>query len=194
MRRRQGVGEMGDHAGDGAGGRPGDPAGDLPSVDGDHRADDRLADRPGDQLAAHVGERRPSGQAAWRARVSASMRSRAVGWRLAVPAVCVAAGLLATTSMINANGTDLRGGRHTDLIGLVSEQRGDVQDLRRTVRGLQDQVDTLTEEVPGQPLQLTHQLAEMAGPAGLEALSGPGVVVTLDDAPRDQPGTDDIDP
>ena len=30
--------------------------------------------------------------------------------------------------------------------------------------------------------------------AGLDALQGPGLVVTLDDAPRDQPGTDGIDP
>jgi uncharacterized protein YlxW (UPF0749 family) len=144
-----------------------------------------------------MGDRRrpPDGPLSWRARVAASMNTRPAGWRLAVPAVCVCAGLLATTSMINANGTDLRGGRHTDLIGLVGEQRGEVQNLRRTVRGLQSQVDNLTEQVPGgQSSQLTSRLAEMTPPAGLDVLDGPGVVAILDDAPRDEPGTGDIDP
>jgi uncharacterized protein YlxW (UPF0749 family) len=123
------------------------------------------------------------------------MRGRPLGWRLSVPVACACAGLLATTSMINANGTDLRGGRHTDLIGLVSEQRSEVQDLRRTIRGLQSQVDALTRQVPGgQSSQLTRQLAAIAGPAGLEGLQGPGLVITLDDAPLDQQGSGDIDP
>ncbi|MGI8434213.1 MAG: hypothetical protein ACR2LE_05680 [Nocardioidaceae bacterium] len=59
---------------------------------------------------------------------------------MTVPVVCVCAGLLATTSMINARGTDLRAGRHTDLIGLVSEQRGDFGRLRRTMHALQANV------------------------------------------------------
>jgi uncharacterized protein YlxW (UPF0749 family) len=123
------------------------------------------------------------------------MSARPLRWRLAVPAVCVCAGLLAMTSLINANGTDLRGGRHTDLIGLVGEQRGDVQDLRRTVRGLQAQVDTLSQQVPGgQPSRLAGELASIGDAAGLDPLAGPGVVVVLNDAPRDQPGTDGIDP
>ena len=131
----------------------------------------------------------------WHARVASSMRSRPVGWRLGVPAVCVCAGLLAMTSMINAHGTDLRGGRHTDLIGLVGEQRSEVQDLRRTVRGLQSQVDALSEQVPGgQSSQLTHQLDAIAAPAGLDELQGPGLVISLNDAPRNEPATGDVDP
>jgi uncharacterized protein YlxW (UPF0749 family) len=123
------------------------------------------------------------------------MRSRPIGWRVAVPVVCVCAGLLATTSMINANGTDLRGGRHTDLIGLVSEQRSDVQDLRRTIRGLQSQVDALSSQVPGgQSSKLARQLKAIASPAGFDELRGPGLVITLDDAPRDEQANGDIDP
>jgi uncharacterized protein YlxW (UPF0749 family) len=131
----------------------------------------------------------------WRARVAGSMRNRSLAWRLSVPVACACAGLLATTSMINANGTDLRGGRHSDLIGLVSEQRSDVQDLRRTVRSLQSQVDALSTQIPGgQSSRLTRELAAMAAPAGLEPLTGPGIVIALDDAPLGQPGADDIDP
>jgi uncharacterized protein YlxW (UPF0749 family) len=128
-------------------------------------------------------------------RASGGPGRRSIVWRVSVPVAFACAGLLATTSMINANGTDLRGGRHSDLIGLVSEQRGEVQDLRRTVRGLQSQVDALTKEVPGgQSSKLTRALAAAAGPAGLHRLTGPGVVVVLDDAPLDQAGAGDIDP
>jgi uncharacterized protein YlxW (UPF0749 family) len=123
------------------------------------------------------------------------MRRRPLAWRLSVPVACACAGLLATTSMINANGTDLRGGRHTDLIGLVSEQRSEVQGLRRTIRSLQSQVDALSKQVPGrQSSQLTRQLEAIAAPAGLDQLQGPGLVIALDDAPLDQPGSGDIDP
>jgi uncharacterized protein YlxW (UPF0749 family) len=144
-----------------------------------------------------MGDPRESGggPTPWRARVAASMRSRSLAWRLSVPVACACAGLLATTSMINANGTDLRGGRHSDLIGLVSEQRSEVQDLRRTVRGLQGQVDALSTQVPGgQSSRLTRELAAMSGPAGLEPLSGPGIVIALDDAPLGEADSGDIDP
>jgi uncharacterized protein YlxW (UPF0749 family) len=134
----------------------------------------------------------PSGRGA---RLTAWIRSKPLGWRLSVPIVCACAGLLATTSMINARGTDLRGGRHTDLIGVVSEQRSSVQDLRRSVRSMQAQVDALATQVGGTKLDvLRDQLGELEPGAGLSELSGPGLVVTLDDAPLHQPGTDDIDP
>ena len=111
-----------------------------------------------------------------------------------VPVACACAGLLATTSMINARGTDLRGGRHTDLIGIVGEQRQSVQDLRREMDALQAQVDDLANQVGGTKIdEFRRQLDELSIPAGLSALEGPGLVVTLDDAPDDQPGADDID-
>jgi uncharacterized protein YlxW (UPF0749 family) len=95
------------------------------------------------------------------------------------------AGLLATTSMINARGTDLRGGRHSDVIGLVSGQRREVQDLRRQVRADQASVDALLRSVEGERTgQLHHLLGRLGVPAGLTPLSGDGVVVTLNDAPR----------
>jgi uncharacterized protein YlxW (UPF0749 family) len=97
--------------------------------------------------------------------------------------------------MINARGTDLRGGRHTDLIGIVSEQRSSVQDLRKSVRAIQAQVDALAAQVRGSKLdELRGQLEHLEPSAGLSELNGPGLVVALDDAPRHQPDTDDIDP
>ncbi len=128
----------------------------------------------------------------WRARTSSG---RPRGWRLGVPLICACAGLLAATSMINAQGTDLRGGRHTDLTGLLSEQTSAVADLRRTGQQLEDQVGVLAQQVSGTRIdQLRRQLAQLESPAGLKGLRGPGLVVALDDAPLDQPEIDGIDP
>ena len=120
---------------------------------------------------------------------------RPLWWRLCVPAVCALAGLLAATSMINARGTDLRGGRHSDLIGLVSQQRLAVEDLRAQVRTLQSGVDDLTRQVGGARTDLLHrQLVRLETPAGLDTVAGPGLVVSLDDAPLGEPVPDGTDP
>lgn len=115
-------------------------------------------------------------------------------WRLAVPAACACAGALAVTSMVNAKGTDLRPGRYTDLVGLVSEQRARVENLRRETDALQSDVDTLTQQVNGTRVdQVQRRIDRMGVPAGLRGLAGPGLRITLDDAPRDEPvpaGTD----
>jgi uncharacterized protein YlxW (UPF0749 family) len=121
-------------------------------------------------------------------------RGRPLAWRVAVPVVCALAGLLAATSMINARGTDLRGGRHTDLIGLVSAQRSEVQDLRRQVRSDQAAINALLQSVDGAKGKLHRQLAALGASAGLSALDGAGVAVSLDDAPRGEQVPEGTDP
>lgn len=121
--------------------------------------------------------------------------TRSWAWRLTVPAALACAGLLATASMINAHGTDLRAGRYTDLVGLVSEQRGQVHELHQQTRTLQSQVDTLAEQVSGMRVQrLQRQVNRLGVAAGTRALVGPGLVVTLNDAPRGQPVPPGTDP
>ncbi len=122
-------------------------------------------------------------------------RPRPLLWRLCVPAALACAGVLATTSMINARGTDLRGGRHTDLVGIVSEQRSRVEDLRRQTRDLQAEVDNLTQSMTAPHVErVQHRLNRLNAPAGLTGLAGPGLLVTLDDAPNDQPVPEGVDP
>jgi uncharacterized protein YlxW (UPF0749 family) len=112
-----------------------------------------------------------------------------------VPVACACAGLLATTSMINARGTDLRGGRHSDLTGVVADQSDQVQTLRSEAAAVQADIDELTKQVNGPQVdQINRRLDRLAAPAGVEALVGPGLVVTLDDAPRDQDVPDGTDP
>lgn len=120
---------------------------------------------------------------------------RSLAWRLSVPVALACAGLLATTSMFNARGTDLRAGRNTDLVGIVSEQRDRVEELDRQSRVVQQQVDELAEQVDGAEIdQVQRALDRLSIPAGMRGLVGPGLVVTLDDAPREQQLTGDIDP
>jgi uncharacterized protein YlxW (UPF0749 family) len=122
-------------------------------------------------------------------------RGKALRWKLAVPIAAACAGLLAITSMINARGTDLRGGRNTDLIGVVSEQRSDVRALQRDVQSLQANVDVLSESVQGTKInQLRRQVTAAEAAASVLPMRGPGLKVTLDDAPPDQPGLEDVNP
>ncbi len=120
---------------------------------------------------------------------------RQVFWRIALPVACACAGLLATTSMVNARGTDLRGGRHSDLVEIVGAQRDQAQQVRQDARVLQQQIDELTDEVDGARIEdLQREVDALAVPAGLSPVTGPGLVVTLDDAPRDQDLPEDTDP
>jgi uncharacterized protein YlxW (UPF0749 family) len=110
--------------------------------------------------------------------------SRGWGWRLAAPVAFVCAGLLAATSAINARGTDLRGGRDDSLIEIVSTERAKVESLLTQRDGLQQQVDALGQRINGDQTRLQQLLRRLEVPAGMRGLAGPGLVVTLDDAPR----------
>jgi uncharacterized protein YlxW (UPF0749 family) len=146
-------------------------------------------------MTGQHGHRANAERPGWRSRLSAAVRSRPLGWRIAVPVVCACAGLLAATSSINAAGTDLRGGRHIDVIGLVSEQRQNVQDLRSEVRSLQAGVDLLAGEVGGaRSTELTRSLHRLEPPAGISPVTGPGLIVSLDDAPLGEDVPDGTDP
>jgi uncharacterized protein YlxW (UPF0749 family) len=116
-------------------------------------------------------------------------------WRAGVLVAAACAGALAVTSMVNAQGTDLRPGRYTDLVGLVSEQRGRVEALRRETSALQATVDALTQQESGTRVDsVQRQLDRMGVPAGLRGLTGPGLTVTLNDAPRGESVPSGTDP
>ena len=97
--------------------------------------------------------------------------------------VCLVAGLLVVASAVNARGTDLRPGRNTDLVSLVQSQSRRNVELARTVSEVRAEVDAQTAaENSGSSLQ--QQLDRTSADAGFEAVSGPAVSVTLDDAPE----------
>jgi uncharacterized protein YlxW (UPF0749 family) len=108
-------------------------------------------------------------------------RRRPVG-RVLTGVICVLAALLVTISALNAQGTDLRPGRNTDLVSLVQSQSRRNADLTRQLTGLRQQVDQLAAGQQ-QGSDVAGRLARESRLAGLTPVTGPAVTVTLDDAP-----------
>jgi len=126
---------------------------------------------------------------AWRRRIVRVLgeryRQRSLLWRVLTPAVFLVAGLLFVTSSVSSAGTDLRPGRYDDLADLAADRSDRIAGLEQESTELQAQIDRLTQGLTGSELQqATAQLDALKGPAGLEPVEGPGVTVTLDDAPE----------
>ena len=113
-------------------------------------------------------------------------------WRGLVVFAAALAGLLFATSATTARGTDLRSSsgrtRLTDLIG--SQQRS-VEALDATAARLRAEVERATENATvgnSRLRELGEENDELGFPLGLAPVRGPGLSVTLDDAPRLGPG------
>ena len=105
-------------------------------------------------------------------------------WRLATPAVYVAAGVLLVTSAVTSRGTDLRSGRYDSLADLAQRETARVSALREDVASLRGEVEELSAGLDSDVLERLQRRADaLAGPAGLTAVRGPGLTVSLDDAP-----------
>jgi uncharacterized protein YlxW (UPF0749 family) len=111
---------------------------------------------------------------------------RLTGWRLLVPVVFILAGLLFATSAATAKGTDLRGGR-SNLAELIRRQQHSLEQQSRELTALQERVQSLTAAEGARDARVAEANAaaeSLLDPAGLKPVSGPGITVTLDDAPR----------
>lgn len=127
---------------------------------------------------------------ALRERTSRPPKSRPLYWRLLVPVVFGAAGMLFVTSAATAKGTDLRAGR-SDLGDLIRRQQHALQEQSRQLTALQQEVlrETASEASRDGRVAGAQAAADaLAGPAGLQEVTGPGITVALDDAPRPADG------
>lgn len=118
-----------------------------------------------------------------RARQRARNANRRASARLLTMMVCALAGGMIMVSGINARGTDLRPSRNTDLISLVQEQSRRNADLTQQITKLRREVDTLTTNQNSSFPDLTGDLRQSMSRAGMTAVKGPAVSVTLEDAP-----------
>jgi uncharacterized protein YlxW (UPF0749 family) len=109
-------------------------------------------------------------------------RNRSAWGRTATAVVCLFTGVLVMASALNARGTDLRPGRNTDLVSLVESQSRRNGDLARRLTTLREGVDRLAGAAQQDP-SLQPELERDTQAAGLRAVSGPAVTVTLADAP-----------
>ncbi|MFP5371550.1 MAG: DUF881 domain-containing protein [Actinomycetes bacterium] len=117
-------------------------------------------------------------------------------WTVLVPVVALLAGLLFATSGRTAQGTDLRAGETTELSELIRSRNGVVARQDQQLADLQRQVQRLTEQVAsrdGAVAAATSASAAGALSAALVPLTGPGVVITLDDAPQRPDGSLPVD-
>lgn len=127
-----------------------------------------------------------------RAHRRAAERMRLSGWKVAVPMAAALAGTLFVASAVSSGGTDLRSSG-TDLRSVVTEQAREVDALKSQVDDLQTEVDRLGAGVEDDAVRKLQQRIALVGrAAGLTAVTGPGLVVTLDDAPTDDV-SDDVD-
>jgi uncharacterized protein YlxW (UPF0749 family) len=135
----------------------------------------------------------PSRLPRWLTRVGRAMvwhratRDRpSLAWRLLAPAVFVAAGTLFVTSAVSSGGTDLRAERYDDLADLATQQSRELQRLQDQAAALTAEVDQLSETVRDVEVARAQRRADrLRGPAGLTPVRGPGVTITLKDAPED---------
>jgi uncharacterized protein YlxW (UPF0749 family) len=107
------------------------------------------------------------------------------GWRAVAVVVFVVAGGLFVTSSLDSGGLDLRASSVTDLDTVVRQQDERVGDLQARVATLTKEVDGLSAQVDD--AQVDRVLAEvdaLRGPASYDAVRGPAVTVSLDDAPK----------
>jgi uncharacterized protein YlxW (UPF0749 family) len=82
-------------------------------------------------------------------------------------------------SAINAQGTDLRPARNTDLVGLVQAQSRRNAELTRQVTSVRKDVDGLAARGSEQS-ELAPDVSRESRRVGLTAVTGPGVSVILD--------------
>jgi len=106
------------------------------------------------------------------------------GWRVATLAVALVSGGLFVVSAQSSEGTDLRPGRYDDLASLTDTEADRAADLQERVAELTKEVRQLTDQVDDDDVRrYQNQVKQLEEPAGLKQRKGPGVVVTLSDAP-----------
>lgn len=111
---------------------------------------------------------------------------RPLVWQAVAALVFLLAGLLFATSRRTARGTELRAGG-LSLSEAVGDQQRVVAKRSDDLSRLEGEVNVLTRAAASRDSRV--QAAQQAGagliaPAGLEAVTGPGLTVALDDAPR----------
>ncbi len=100
-------------------------------------------------------------------------------WKVAVPLVAVAAGFLVVSGAATAHGTDLRAERRTQLTDLISARQLQILKRNAEISRLQGKVNALS-----QSSQVATDATSLEAQAGLTPLTGAGLKVELNDAPR----------
>ena len=109
-------------------------------------------------------------------------------WRLLVPVTVGAAMLLLVTSAITSHGTDLRSSPTLQVSQRITLAERDIAALSRQADALRASISAATRAAAGEDSRIRAAQAQterLDTAAGLTAVEGPAVTVSLDDAPRD---------
>lgn len=114
--------------------------------------------------------------------------------RLAAGGIALIAGFGMAASAIASHGTDLRGGRSGSLRELVIRQSEQLARESASTAALRRAVSALAAHIGGVDLtDARREEATLVPLAGMSAVHGPGVSVSLNDAPRTE-GLNGVDP
>ncbi len=117
-------------------------------------------------------------------RPSRSPRQRL--WQVGTPLVFLLSGALFVVSAENSDGTDLRPGRYTDMASVVRAERDEATQLTDRVATLTDDIEKLSSGLGDRAVnRYQREIDTLQDPAGLTPHAGPGVTVTLTDAPQE---------
>ncbi|MBC7632951.1 DUF881 domain-containing protein [Aeromicrobium sp.] len=113
-------------------------------------------------------------------------------WPVAVLGIFALTGFLFVAASVSSGGADLRpaGG---DAASLLQERSRRIDDRRKDARELRSDIDALSSSGSGSALDaVLERVKSLEKPTGLTSVEGPGMRVTLTDAPRsvDAPGID----
>ncbi len=107
------------------------------------------------------------------------------GWRWLVPGICAVAGLMFATSAQASRGTDLRSPESANLADLIRAAEAQVAQSSTELNALSSSVNAATNEA-GRQNSAVASVQKLSTPlelpAGLSAVTGPGIRVVLDDA------------
>jgi uncharacterized protein YlxW (UPF0749 family) len=110
-------------------------------------------------------------------------------WRVGVPVVCLLAGLLLGATHGVSHGGEIRRSDAPRLVDLVREQQSALDRLNTERDALARTIDSTHGRSADTALAaMQRRAAELGADAGLDAVHGPGLVVTLNDAQRDADG------
>lgn len=116
-------------------------------------------------------------------------------WRIGTPVVFALGGVLFAVSAANSEGTDLRPTRYTDLASFVEHEADEANRLTARFAELSSEVEALSAGLDDRSVnRYNSRIDTMLDPAGLTPRSGPGVTVSLSDAPQEVIEESDLDP
>ena len=105
-------------------------------------------------------------------------------WHWLVPIVLAAMAVLVVVTARTAQGTDLRAERRTELTDLILAEDARVDAATAQVESLRSQIDELNDASDDPTARALLEQTDIFGAVvGLQPVTGPGLTVTLEDAP-----------